>query len=431
MLKKMRNKFLILNMSIISVVMIATFVIIYSVFYSNIQSENQNKLLSLPVTHSETSVEQIYNGVSAETHVVRNLPSDYSLSFSIEVNEDGEVLDIQSYIDMSDETYYKAAELAWNNQDGSTIELDDKMWQYVISDAGLTHVVSEYGQQSTVTTINNNFISFLDVTASYNNLKQLFVIFLMVGIGMLIVIFFISLYFANRTIEPIVRAWEKQKQFVTDASHELKTPLAIIDANSDALLANEEDTIKNQKKWLEYIKEESDRMAKLINNLLLLAKAEDTSIQTFSASFDISAVVNYAILSMEAIVFEKDIRFTHSIEQDIMTKGDSEQLKQVIIILLDNAIKYTNKKGYISIALKKTKRQIVFSIENSGNGIKKADIPKLFDRFYRTDPSRTQENGGYGLGLSVAKAIMDRLGGEFFVESIENESTTFTFTIPL
>jgi two-component system, OmpR family, sensor histidine kinase CiaH len=436
MFKKLRNRFLVLNMSIISVIMIVAFAVIYSITYNNVQMENQNKLRSLPgiqiVTQSNGSTDGGPAGASTKyVYEIRNIPVDYSLSFSIAMDTDGKLVNIESYIDMPDETYQKAAELVWNNQqDNSTISLNGKMWQYSKSPIIKNNAIHENGQQSIVNTTTDGYqIKYLDVTESLQTLRQLLVTFIIVWLVMLVFIFSMSLYFANRAIKPIAEAWEKQKQFVADASHELKTPLAIINANSDALLANQEETVKSQKKWLDYIKAETGRMTKLINYLLYLAKAETASIPTLYTAFNISNVVNSVILSMEAIAFEKGIRLSHTVGPDIIAKVDPEQIRQVVVILLDNAIKYTDEKGHINIFLKKMKRQVVFSIENSGQGIKKKDLPRIFDRFYRVEPSRTSENGGFGLGLSVAKAIMDRMGGKINATSVENERTTFTFTL--
>lgn len=251
------------------------------------------------------------------------------------------------------------------------------------------------------------------------------------GLITLIVIFVVSLYFANRAIKPIAETWEKQKQFVADASHELKTPLSIINANYDALLVNQEETIQSQLKWLSYIRIGTDRMTKLINDLLSLAKIEDANLEIRKMPFNISIAINDVILSMEAVVIEKGIQLSHSIEPDLIVKGDLERVKSVVTILLDNAVKYSNLNGQIDILLIKSKRQVIYSIKNSAKGIAKQDLQKVFDRFYRADPSRAQEIGGYGLGLSIAKAIIDRMGGEIHVTSVENECTTFTFTLGL
>ncbi|MEW9096017.1 MAG: HAMP domain-containing sensor histidine kinase [Clostridiaceae bacterium] len=431
MFKKLRNRFLILNMSIISVVMITAFAVIYITTYNNVQTKNQDKLEVLSSKPNLASIALPYD-TRMEKIIISMPPSDSSLSFNVLVNSDGEVLKITSHIDMPEETYFKATELALNRKkENSVISLGDKRWQYKILPINGSIVIRE-SPRSIINSSGDNYqITFLDVTDSNKTLMELFTTLFFVGIIMLCVIFAISLFFASRSIEPIAEAWEKQKQFIADASHELKTPLAIINANSDALIANQEETIKSQKKWLDYIKTQTDRMGKLVNDLLYLAKTEDTNSKMFNSPFDISQVVSDVILSMEAVIFEKDIRLLQEVEANIIIKSDCEKIKQVVTILMDNAIKYTDEKGRIDITLKKTRNQLVFSIKNSGKGIPKENLPKLFDRFYRADPARTQENGGYGLGLPIAKAIIDRLHGKIYAHSQENEGTTFTFTLGL
>lgn len=253
--------------------------------------------------------------------------------------------------------------------------------------------------------------------------------FLLVGSIMLVVIFMISLYFANRAMKPIIEAWEQQKQFVADASHELKTPLSIITANYDALLANKEETIDSQIKWLGYIKTGTDRMTKLINDLLSLAKMDDVNLEIVKTVFNLSDEVHNVVSPMAAVAIEKGIALSQSVEPYVVVEGDPERIKEVIAILFDNAIKYTHENGKINLSLTKSKRQITFSIQNTGSGISEQDIPHVFDRFYRPDSSRTHENGGFGLGLSIAKSVINGSGGDIYVSSVENGWTTFTFTL--
>ncbi len=419
-------------MSIISILMLAAFVIIYFTTSNNVETENRNKLellyskpnIAFPNLPEDTKQNKIITG---------GILSDFSFSFNIFVDLDGNIIKVISNTDMPEEIYFKATELAWNEKkDHSIISIEDKRWQYKIFPMNRTFVTREKGKQSIINFNDNNYqIIFLDVTDSHKTLTELLTTLFFVGIIMLFVIFTISLFFASRSIRPISEAWEKQKQFIADASHELKTPLAIINANSDALLANQDETIKSQKKWLDYIKTQIDRMGKLVNDLLYLAKTEDINSRMIEIPFDISEVVNDVILSMETVAFEKDIMLLQEVEENIIIKSDCEKIKQVVTILLDNAIKYTDEKGCIDIVLKKTRHQLVFSIKNSGKGISKENLPKLFDRFYRTDPARTQENGGYGLGLSIAKVIIDRLYGEIYADSVKDECTTFTFTLGL
>lgn len=430
MFTKLRNKFLILNMSITSTVMITAFAIIYFITYSNIHSEIQNKLSSRSEMQIAIRGTDLPNDTEKGRAIVQKISLDDLLSFNIEVDPDGKILKINSFIDMPDEAYYRAAEIAWSNKkNNSIITIEGKQWQYVINQMG-KHVILRNGQQYAAAESKYQ-ITFLDVTASHRTLNKLLTTLLFVGLLMLFAIFVISLYFANRAIRPIAETWEKQKQFIADASHELKTPLSIINANYDALLSNQEETIKSQLKWLDYIKIGTDRMTKLINDLLSLAKIEDINLEIQKMPFNISNAIHDIILSMETVAIEKGINLSHSIEPDIIVKGDSERVKQVVTILFDNAIKYSNKNGQIDISLIKSKRQVIYSIKNSGKGIAKQDLPKVFDRFYRADPSRTHENGGYGLGLSIAKTIIDGLGGEIHVTSVENEYTAFTFTLEL
>lgn len=231
-------------------------------------------------------------------------------------------------------------------------------------------------------------------------------------------------------MKPIIEAWEQQKQFVADASHELKTPLSIITANYDALLAHKEETIDSQIKWLGYIKTGMDRMTKLINDLLYLAKMDNVNLEIEKTVFNLSDEVHNVVSPMAAGAIERGIALSQSVEPNVMVEGDPERIKEVIAILFDNAIRYTNENGNINLSLAKSKRQVTFSIRNTGNGISEQDISHVFDRFYRADSSRTHENGGFGLGLSIAKSVINASGGDIHVSSVENGWTTFMFTLP-
>ncbi|OXT07385.1 two-component sensor histidine kinase [Thermoanaerobacterium thermosaccharolyticum] len=430
MFRKLRNKFLILNMSITSSVMMIAFAVIYIISYNNINSEIAKKLS--PQAGMQTVIEgrELPDDTESSKSKVHNrrFSPDDPYSFNIQVDGNGKILEIDSPFHMDEESYKKAADIAWRNKRSSSIvTLEGKQWKYVTTQMK-KQVIQGNGQSYTIAE-NKYQIMFLDVTMYKKTLYQLLITLLSVGIIMLFIIFIISLYFANRAIEPIVETWERQKQFVADASHELKTPISIINANYDVLLANREETIESQLKWLDYIKIGTDRMTKLINDLLSLAKMDDLRFEIQKVPFNMSDAVNDVILSMEAVAAEKDIKLIRSIEPDIIVKSDPERIKQVISILFDNAVKYTDKKGQIEISLTKSKRHVTFSIKNSGKGIAKQDLPKIFDRFYRADSSRTHDTGSYGLGLSIAKTIIERLGGEIYAESVENEYTTFTFTL--
>jgi signal transduction histidine kinase len=191
------------------------------------------------------------------------------------------------------------------------------------------------------------------------------------------------------------------------------------------LLANSEDTIVNQAKWLHVIKQETLRMAKLTGDLLYLTEMEDSRSAMMRAEFDLSEAVETIMLTMEAVIFEKELQLDYDIEPGFTVNGSSEQIKQVIMILLDNAIKYAGPRGSIEIALKKQHQDVVLSVTNTGEGIASEHLHRIFDRFYRMDSSRSRSQGGHGLGLAIAKSIVDQHGGKLYAKSELGKSTTF------
>ena len=439
MFRKLRNRFLILNMAITSLVVLAAFFAVYMTTYNSIQAENQSKLaqISTPpsltvggVVQSPSDVGAVQGDIQvAQSMVTQIISTDYALSFVVEVDEAGEVLAIESFIDMPLESYEKAAKAAYESRNGdTTIRLGGRFWQFSVSPSEM-HILSQFGAQA-ITRSDRFRIAFLDITDSQSTLHNLLATFLWVGAVMLVVIYLVSRYFANRSIKPISSAWEKQRQFVADASHELKTPLSVITANRDALLANEDETIKSQREWLDYMKIGIDRMGKLIAELLSLAKIEgaDDS-QLHKEEFDISAAIKNEMHAMEHSARQRGIATTASIQPDLVVNSNEADILRVFAILFDNAVKYAEENGSIDVVLSKSKRRVSCSVKNTGTGIAPHDIDKVFDRFYQSDMSRTGENGGFGLGLPIAKALVDRLGGKLVVQSEENAATTFAFMV--
>ncbi|QKE71542.1 HAMP domain-containing histidine kinase [Arthrobacter citreus] len=454
MFKKLRNKFLLINMSVISLVMLGAFTIIYIMTYNNIQNENKKKLdaqteklvtIQREIKRKEIGSElennieengpaqskkEITNIIGEGGIVTQKISLGDSVSFSVEVDSNGNVIEGHSFISMPTENFKKATEIALENKKNfSTFTLDGKKWQYVIKPS---EIIANQTNELPPQIINKvTLINFLDVTDSHKALFKLLTTLISVGLITLFAIYFISRYFANRAIEPIAEAWKKQNQFVADASHELKTPLAIINVNYDVLMSNKDETIENQQKWFNHIKVGSDRMTKLINSLLTLTKMEEAIDEIEIKLFDFSIEVNEVMMSMETVLKNKEITLNHSIESNIMVESDPDKIKQLLTILFDNAVKYTNERGQIDVSLKKLKRQVKFTIRNSGKGITSEELPKVFDRFYRSDPSRAHKTEGYGLGLSIAQSISNRLGGAISATSVENEYTEFSFLLEL
>lgn len=412
MFKKLRNKFLVLNIVTIFIMMVFAFNFIYFITYKSVYSGVDMELRR--VSDFENKFNQNHKEQFPKFSG-KNLPPQRSIGFNLITTNDHVIKYHSSLVSLSDEFYEEAKEAAFsNNNNTGKFKLYGNYWAYNIQPHPIGYK-----------------INILDITSQHDFLVNLIYTFLIVSAGMLFVIFFISKFFANKAIDPIKEAFHKQKQFIADASHELKTPLAVINTNVDVLLANDTDTIKNQSKWLLYIQSEVERMGKLTNDLLYLTRMEYSDAKAIFSKVNLSDAIESVILTMEAVIFENSIFLDYNIQPELMVNGNSEQLKQVAMILLDNALKYTNQNGKVNISLKKYNNNAVLSISNTGIGIPPENLPKIFDRFYRVDKSRSRESGGYGLGLAIAKAIIEQHKGKISVASILNDVTTFTVEIPL
>jgi len=172
-------------------------------------------------------------------------------------------------------------------------------------------------------------------------------------------------------------------------------------------------------------------MTKLTKDLLYLTQVDYSEVKMIFSDFILSEAVENVLLTMEAVIFENHISLQYDIEPNLKLHGNSEQIKQVVMILLDNALKYTNEKGSVDVSLKKHQTGIQFTVTNTGKGISEEHWDKIFDRFYRLDKSRARNSGGYGLGLAIAKAIVEQHGGKISVKSIVDKATTFTVEFPI
>jgi two-component system sensor histidine kinase CiaH len=323
-------------------------------------------------------------------------------------DSEGEVTGSSSPFDLTDEFYQLLAESAIErNAENGRFRIDDRNWAF-----RLRPLPGGYA------------LSFLDVTAQQSILTRLIYTFAIVGAVMLLLIFLVSRFFANRAIKPIRDAFEKQKQFIADASHEIKTSLAVINTNIDLLLGGGERPARDYRKWLGYIKAETERMTRLTNDLLYLAKVDQSQARRDYTRVDLSRQVQDAALTMEAVFFEKGISFEHNVETKLLVTGDGGQLRQVVVILLDNALKYCDAGGTVGLTLHRHNQLAVLRVTNTGRGVRSDHLDRIFDRFYRSDPSRSRSSGGYGLGLAIAKSIVENHGGRIRAESVPEESMT-------
>jgi len=269
------------------------------------------------------------------------------------------------------------------------------------------------------------------------------------GAGVLAVLFVISMLLAKLAMRPVEEAWAGQQRFIADASHELKTPLTVILANTDIIESQPPDsTIEDQSRWIEGIHEESIKMQGLVQDLLVLAQTEPDSDRLGSApaqlvTVDFSSMVEKDILQFEAVAFESGVIIEENLAEGLSVKADPDRLDRVVRVLLDNACKYVKDidddvsdvayrtDPVVRVMLNSERSQAVLKVNNGGKPIPPEDIPHVFDRFFRSDKAHSDKTSGFGLGLPIARNIVTGIGGTIAVESSAEAGTTFTVKLPL
>jgi len=253
---------------------------------------------------------------------------------------------------------------------------------------------------------NSNIINY--------TLKMLIIFALLEGVSVVV-----ALILSKWIVDPAKKAFLKQKQFVSDASHELKTPLAVMIASADAYFNDKDE------KWVHNMRNESERMTILVKELLDLASIEEKEV--VYESKNLSEIVEGSILTYESLFYEKKITMKYKVSKGIVFNCNENQIKQLMSILIDNSIKHCDKNGKVNINLLKEGNEIILEVKNTGEPIEKGSEEKIFERFYKVDTSRNRDSNNYGLGLSIAKTIVEKHNGEIKAFS-KNGTTTFKIT---
>ncbi|MEG0757702.1 MAG: HAMP domain-containing sensor histidine kinase, partial [Raoultibacter sp.] len=313
---------------------------------------------------------------------------------------------------IADETLAEAAAQTADEREGS----------------GLLNSVGLYYTKHT--TDNGTYIAFAD-KGSAESWQSLALTLAAVGVGALLIFFVISLFFSKWALGPVEASWRKQQQFVADASHELKTPLTVMLANTSILLKHPEKTIASQSQWVESVETEAELMQRLVGDLLFLATPNATRREYALSPTDLSDIVERNLLQFESVAFEREITVDSEIEEGITVMGNAVRLERLVSTLLDNAYKYAEDKGTIGVTLKHSARRVELAISNSGTSIDPKDLPHIFDRFYRADKARERSVGGYGLGLAIAHEVAEEHGGTIAAHSSESGDTVFTVVLPI
>ena len=409
-MNKLKNKvfwviFIILSLFLISIICIFN--------YQNYKNEKENIISNLMRVNSVKDNEH-RNDFDPSNKPSENMEKDNSRSepkifmdntvYTAILNDDNEVVDVINHTqnDVNDETIKNIAESIVLNKNSKNL-----------------NVGNLYFEQYSYFFTRNNTITIIDNSLIKERLISLIKTSLIIFVLLECVIIFVAIKLTSWIIKPVIQSFDKQKQFIADASHELKTPLTVIMANAEAL-ENE----PQEKKWLNNIKSESERMSNLISDLLDMAKLENGVKEQYSNE-NISKIIEREILTFESIIYEKKIKLNYEIEENIFFNCNTNQIKQVVSILLDNAIKHSfTENGEIYVGLKKEKNNISLEVKNKGKEIPKEKQEKIFERFYRVDESRNRDENRYGLGLAIAKNIVENHNGKISVNS-SNEYTTF------
>lgn len=409
MIRRLKRKFILINMSLVSLVLIVVIGTICFSSFRRMQDESYDAMrhaLSRDIDAAQP-LPKIGGGLPGKA--VRMTPI-----FDVSIDRYGNIMSVKrEIVEVSDDVAAEAAgrALASGKTSGSLFDLK---LRYLI--------------QNTQTGAR---IVFADVSSGLDSLAGLVTTLLLAGLGALAAFFLISLFLSRWALRPVERAWEQQRQFVADASHELKTPLTVILANMGILLSHKNDTIEKQLKWVEYTGAEADRMKKLVDDLLFLAKADAAAAPRERSKLNFSDIVLSCLLSFEPVAFELGVTLESAITPCLCLNGDEGQLRQLVVILLDNSCKYAGANGTAAVSLKHVSENVVLSVYNTGEAIPKEQLGHIFERFYRVDASRARGCGGYGLGLAIAKTIVGNHNGRIWAESDEKTGTSFTVEFPV
>lgn len=271
-------------------------------------------------------------------------------------------------------------------------------------------------------------IAFTDSSLEQAALASLVRTALVVGVAALAVLLVCSYFLSALVTRPVEKAWQEQQRFLSDASHELKTPLTVV-LSSTELLAEHTADNADAAPYVENIRAEGQRMRHLVEDMLTLSRAESGQTHTVFTAVDLSDLTAGAVLRFEPVAYEAGRQLDDRISEGITVSGDAAQLTQLIGILLDNGIKYAPEGSFVRLELCARDRQAVLTVENGGEPIPPEQLPHLFERFYRADASRS-DHGSFGLGLSIAQTIAHAHGGTIRAES-DRQSTRLIVTLPL
>lgn len=415
MIRRLRRKFILINLLLVGVVLTVVFVLLVA---SNARryADQSQAAMRMALSWREDENPRFEIGAPPPDHN----PSDEGSRFTmvpvfVVTVEDGVVTSINDggQVEVSRETAeLAAAEALASGEDSGILRRLNLRFQLETRPDGTVRV------------------AFADQSWESSSLRTLILNCLLVWALAMAAFFFVGLFLSSLALRPVETAWKQQRQFVADASHELKTPLTVILANTGIVLAHPSDTVSAQSKWLEYTQEEARQMKGLVEDLLFLAKSDAARQEFQTTQVDLSELVQGCLLPFEPVAFEAGGRLDAQVDPGLILTGDEAQLRRLVRILLDNGVKYAGAEGAVSLTLTRQQDRLRLTVRNTGAPIPPEHLPHLFERFYRADAARNRAQGGYGLGLAIAKAIVEHHRGRISVSSAVESGTVFTVLLP-
>ncbi len=409
MIKKLKFKFIITNMLLVTVVMFTAFGILYFNSASELYDNSMSAMRDI-AERKHGRLEYLFkpDHEGDDSHA-------YISTYTIDINEEKQSCVINGF--------------------GSIENLTEENLKYI--NTLINTVLSKDTSEGVLDEYNMRFLNvkqddgtrrivLLDKLYEDESLKQLLVSFAISGSVAFVAILIISILIAGVAVRPVERSMMQQKQLIADISHELKTPLTVIGTNTDIILSHADSDIQSETKWLGYIKDETNRMSELLNMMIYLAKSDEELEEQVLSDVKLSDAAFEIALPFESVCFERGKSFDFEIEPDIIVLGEESSIKQLILILLDNAVKYSNDGGSIKLIISEHGDKARISVFNTGEPINRDIIPRLFERFFRVDESRSRDKGGSGLGLSIAKRIIERNEASISVSSSIENGTMFS-----
>jgi len=403
MLRKLRLKFVAICMALVTAVMAVVFVSVY------ISMERNVEALSRQVLH----------------RVMQEVPIGGSgiLRPDIDINIGGEQVLLPYFtVEVWGSTAYVTGGTYANLEDTETLQtiLDTCLQQSedegTIEDYGLRYLRQNNGLFQR--------IAFVDMSMEVSILRNMMGPYLNIALLSLLLLLGVSILLSHWAVRPVEKAWKQQRQFLSDASHELKTPLTVILSNAELLESAPLE--ERSARWADNIHSEARQMKSLVEEMLTLARA-DNMVRTEFSEVSLSDVAADCALAFEPVAFEAGKTLAYEITENTFVFGDADKLRRLVSVLLDNAVKYGS--GTVHLSLQKTDRQARLTVSNPGTPIPPEQLKHLFERFYRADASRGEQSG-FGLGLPIAKTVAEEHKGTLKAES-DSASTRFIFTMPL